>query len=121
MAHWVRNTLRRFGFVCTVVLALLVVMPTAQIQAETPSEVCAVQGVFALSVAAVSPDVCPIDGCRDCGLTCADGCCHAPVVAPPVGDMSAASYAVYARPAGWADVLGAPFGQLSGLKRPPRG
>lgn len=119
MAHWMRNTLRRFGFVSMTLLALLVIMPASQVQAQV--DVCAPDRSFAsLSVVTSAPDVCPIDGCQDCGLTCADGCCHAPAVAPLAATVTASPYVAYARPAGWTDVLGVPFGQLSGLKRPPR-
>lgn len=117
MSNAVANTVRRFGFVSMILLALIVVMAATQGRAETgPSD-----RDFASIVAVVDALVpCPVDGCLDCGVGCADGCCHAPAVGLLPGLTIAMTPILYQAQAGWVDVLGAPFGERSGLKRPPR-
>lgn len=115
MSQVVRNTLRRLGFVSMLLLALVLAMPGAQAQACAPDR-------DAASVATLvnASDACPIDGCQDCGIACADGCCHAPAVGVMGGATAVMTPPCFGSPVAWTDVLGAPLGERSGLKRPPR-
>lgn len=111
----VRNTLRRLGFISMLLLALVVAVPSAQAQGCDPYREALSQVALVSAV-----DSCPIDDCRDCGVVCADGCCHAPAVGVMNHAAAAMAPPVFEQPVGWADILGAPLGERSGLKRPPR-
>lgn len=112
-----RHALKRLGFVSMLLLALVVAMPATQAQAQACEPGRERSSVVALVDAA---DGCAINGCQDCGLACADGCCHAPTVGVLSGAVVGMATFRFESPAGWADVLGAPSGERSGLKRPPR-
>lgn len=115
MAQVVRNTLKRLGFVSMLLLALIVAIPVAQAQACEPD-----RDASSLATLVNAPDACPIDDCQDCGVACEDGCCHAPAVGVMSGAMAGMTPSRFESPAAWTDVLGAPLGERSGLKRPPR-
>jgi hypothetical protein len=113
MLKTARNMLRRFGFVCTLLLTLASVMPAAAAQVCAPGSAPAVS-------ASIPADGCTLEDCRDCGLACSHSCCHAPqvgvaaeiAVPPPARRLTA--------PTTWTDVLGAPLGAPAGPERPPR-
>ena len=115
MFQVVRNSLRQLGFVSILLLALVVAMPVTQAEACEPDR--ETSQVVALANA---PDACPIDDCQDCGVACADGCCHAPAVGVMNGAMAGMTSPRFESPVAWTDVLDVPLGERSGLKRPPR-
>jgi len=87
----------------------------------TPAQACEPDRDASSFTALVNaPDTCPIDDCQDCGVACADGCCHAPAVGVMSGAMAGMTAPRFEPPVVWTDVLGMPFGARSGLERPPR-
>ena len=70
MVKPLREMVRRFGFVSTLLLTLVFAMPAFETHA------CATESPASAQVAEVASgdDV----QCPDCGPACANGCCHAP-------------------------------------------
>lgn len=119
MLKTARDMVRRVGFVG----ALLLALTTATLAVEAQACVGGGEAVASASIAAdivQTADPCASRECRDCGLACAHGCCHAQHVG--VVDMAAAPLKPHGfrSPASWPEVLGAPHGAPTDLERPPR-
>jgi len=112
--------IRRFGFVSALLLALTTVTLSVEVQACAPDRDAAASAAFTVAADAVQADPCASDECRDCGLSCTHGCCHASHVGVVEITASPVAPASFRSPASWPDVLGAPLGAPSGLERPPR-
>lgn len=107
-----RDMVRRFGFVSTVLLTLLFAVPAFE------SHACAAEApTSAQVVVAMSGD----DGqCPDCGPACANGCCHAPHSAVSNDVATPRFITVFGQPEAWSDSVASPLGRPAGPERPPR-
>jgi hypothetical protein len=107
-----REMVRRFGFVSTLLLTLVFAMPAFETHAcetEAPTRVEIVD-------ARAGEDT----QCPDCGPACANGCCHAPHSAVS-NDMATPRFiAVFGQPRAWSDSVASPLGRPDGPERPPR-
>lgn len=58
--------------------------------------------------------------CADCGLPCANGCCHAQHVATAPDVSVILSVAIFAAPLSWSHSTAPPLADAAGPRRPPR-
>lgn len=111
MLRPLREMVRRFGFVSTLLLTLVFAMPAFE------SHACSAAPTSVEIVEAVSGEDIQ---CPDCGPACANGCCHAPHSAVP-NDMAKPRFiAVFGQPRAWSDIVASPLGRPDGLERPPK-
>lgn len=115
MISIVRNLCKRLGLVSVILLTLAVVMPTTQAQACEP-----IREGSSLSAVITGSYGCTIEDCRDCGIACSHGCCHATSVGLPA--MTPAPRVVVTAIAlkGWLQMAGEPGSAGPGVERPPR-
>ncbi len=117
-----REFVRRFGALGLLLMALGAVVPANAAPAcgddgDRPTARIAMQ--TATAGAPASP--CREDGCGDCGVACAHGCCHAAHAGLPGREAPPVVTATPLRaPSVWSDATGEPFGAPEGLERPPR-
>ncbi len=116
-----REIVRRFGALGLLLMALGAVVPANAAPAcgdggDRPAQV-SVQ----TAAAASAPTPCREDGCDDCGVACAHGCCHAAHAGLPGRETPPVVTAMrLGAPSVWSDATGVPFGAPEGLERPPR-
>lgn len=103
---------RRFAFVCTLLLTVAFAMPAFE------SHACAAEASGGVQVVET---VGGADGqCPDCGPACANGCCHAPHSAMSSDLATPRFIAVFGQPQAWSDSVASPLGRPDGPERPPR-
>jgi hypothetical protein len=103
---------RRFAFVCTLLLTVAFAMPAFE------SHACATEasgGVQMVETVGGADGQCP-----DCGPACANGCCHAPHSAMSSDLATPRFVAVFGKPQAWTDSVVGPLGRPDGPERPPR-
>lgn len=111
MLRPLRETVRRFSFVSTLLLTLIFALPAFEshaCEAEAPTSV--------EIVASGGEDV----QCPDCGPACANGCCHAPHPAVSTDAATPRFITVFGQPQAWSDSVASPLGRPDGPERPPR-
>jgi len=110
-----RHMIRRIGFVCLMLLTIAMTVPTAEAQVCAPAEATPAAGSVAMDIAPADSD-----GCGDCALSCAHGCCHASHVAIVGGDAVSLPKARPGTPAQWRHMSDQPPAMVGGPERPPR-
>ena len=112
MLRRLRETVRRFSVVSTLLLTLVFAMPAFEshaCEAEAPTRI---QVAEAASGGEIQ--------CPDCGAACANGCCHAPHSGVS-NDMTTPRFiSVFGKPRAWSDSVASPLGRPDGPERPPR-
>lgn len=116
MANGMRHFLGRFAFVGMILL----VLGGAMLAAPAAAETCAAVGEVSAVADNNRTDSGAAGECGKCALSCAHGCCHAPVLGVLSSPPMALQPLHFAAPSGWDNSLGIPLADQPDVLRPPR-
>jgi len=109
-----RDMIRLIGFVGGILLTLSLAMPAFA------SHVCASELAPPVAETIAMADDGGEAQCPDCGLACANGCCHVSHTATPVDVAAETKGLTFAPPVVWGHQVGCALDAPSGPERPPR-
>jgi hypothetical protein len=101
-------------------LVILLLATLAALAPAVAAHACVDADCAAVAVSTQTVAATPDAPCSDCGLACANACCHAPHVAVLPEFEVIASRSRFEMTRHWRDQTGLPLDRPSGPERPPR-